>query len=297
MTDLGWPPYRDLVEGEAKRTGRLITSMQARDIVCDPRTAEDDVVDAVFNKYLDAGCDGLFLTAVSHLGFRLPVERIVRTIEAARPLRFVVVDGAQDFCHATADLRNEYCDLYLTGCHKWLQGFHPMGLGFYGRQRSRGRIETLLAHLLSTGEIDDPLLRFTTQLESASLDGDTETVNLIPLFTCQGAAADALDSYSPLPIALRQRQENLALAVSLAQSRGWHSILPAEPFRTGILLLQADRETTRSRAATDLRGGSSRMKRPALTAYDDGIVRLSMPAVPWRVQEIDRLGSALQTVA
>ena len=104
----------------------------------------------------------------------------------------------QDYCHVSADLRNEYCDLYLASCHKWLQGFHPMGLGFYGR-RSRSMIETALGQLLSSGDLDDPLLRLTVQMETATLDGETVAVNLIALFTSQGAAADALERSSPLP--------------------------------------------------------------------------------------------------
>src|SRR5439155_16315415 len=136
---------------------------------------------------------------------------------------------------------HEYCDLYLAGCHKWLQGFHAMGLGFYGRRQSKAVIETLLEHLLSSGELNDPLLRFTRQLETATLDGVSETVNLIPLFTCQGAAAEALESLSPLAALLAMRTTNVIQAAAVADECGWHSILPAQPFRTGILLLQAAR--------------------------------------------------------
>ncbi|HUY32810.1 MAG TPA: hypothetical protein VMV69_08515 [Pirellulales bacterium] len=96
-------------------------------------------------------------------------------------------------------------------------------------------IETLVSKLLSSGELDDPLLRFTTQIETARLDGETETVSLIPLFTCQGAAADSLERPSSLSAVLRQRQSNLLEAASLAASCGWQSVLPAEPFRTGAI--------------------------------------------------------------
>ena len=133
------------------------------------RTTEDEIVKVFRDRFLPEGCDGVFLPSVSHLGLRLPVERIVRSLESSGQVRFVVIDGAKDFCHVSADLRNEYCDLYLAGSHKWLQDHHAMGLGIYGRRSSRGMIETVLAHLLSAGELDDPLLRFSALLEKGNL--------------------------------------------------------------------------------------------------------------------------------
>ena len=91
------------------------------------------------------------------------MEQLVRSLEEAREPRFVVIDGAQEFCHVSADLRNDFCDLYLAGCHKWLQAYHPMGLAFYGRRRSQFIIETALKDLVTAGQLDDPLLRFSKQ--------------------------------------------------------------------------------------------------------------------------------------
>ncbi len=296
VTDLGWPPYHKILESQAARASRTVTTLAVRELMCDGQATEEQVVEAVRNRFVQSDCDGLFLTAVSNLGFRLPVERLVRALEAVRELRFVVIDGAQDFCHVSADLSREYCDLYLASCHKWLQGFHPMGLGFYGRRRSRSVIETALGQMLASGDLDDPLLRFTAQLENSALDGDTETVNLIPLLTSQGAAADALERPSPLPTLLGVRQKNLAQATLVAESCGWRSLMPAEPFRTGILLLQAEREATRSLPAEAVRGAFAE-KGIALTAYDAGTIRLSMPAAEWQPEEIDQVGRALRSVA
>jgi len=296
VTDLGWPPYREILDGEARRAGRSVTPLAVRELICDSQFGEDDLVDAVRRRFLAAGCDGLFLTAVSHQGFRLPAERLVRALEQVREVRSIVIDGAQDFCHASADLSNEYCDLYLAGCHKWLQGFHPMGLGFYGRRRSRVMVEMLLVDLLESGELNDPLLRFTTQIESAKLDGETETVNLIPIFTCQGATAEALERSASVPSLLGMRRRNVLQAASVAESSGWRPVLPAEPFRTGIMLLQSERDVIRRRSHRDLRE-SFADEGVALTAYDGGFVRLSMPATEWQPQEIDQLRSALHSVA
>ena len=297
VTDLGWPPYHKILETEAARARRVVTTLAVRELMCNGQATEDQLVEAVRSRFVQSDCDGLFLTAVSNLGFRLPVERLVRALEAARELRFVVIDGAQDFCHVSADLGNEYCDLYLASCHKWLQGFHPMGLGFYGRHRSRSMIETAAPPAAFAGA--NSMTRCCGSRhswKSAALDGETETVNLIPLFTSQGAAADALERPSPPPKLLGVRHKNLAQATAVAESCGWRSLLPAEPFRTGILLLQAESEATRSRPADALRGAFAEHG-IALTAYEGGSIRLSMPAAEWKPEDIDRLGGALQAVA
>ncbi|MBX9578823.1 MAG: aminotransferase class V-fold PLP-dependent enzyme, partial [Gemmataceae bacterium] len=139
----------------------------------------------------------MFLTAVGHLGVRLPVERIVRAVEARHRVWFVTVDGAQEFCHTGADLAGEFCDLYLAGCHKWLRAHQPMGVGFYGRARSRGVVDGVLARALGAGELDDPLLGLSGRVEADAAGGGTETANLLPLFAARGAAGDAGPAVAP----------------------------------------------------------------------------------------------------
>jgi hypothetical protein len=295
VTDLGWPPYRAILDQEATRTSRRVTALPIRGPISRADASEAEIVSTIRNEFCRTDCDGLFLTGVSHLGIRLPVEAIVRSLEAARELRFVVIDGAQDFCHASAGLKTEYCDLYLAGCHKWLQGFHPMGLGFYGRNRSRGIIETLLNQMIEAGELDDPLLRFTNQLETKTLDGETETVNLIPLFTCQGAAADAIDRSLSLADSLDIRRANLDSVAETAFTRGWRPLIPAEPFRTGIMLLQASGSEARSLGSAAMRNAFAD-RGVAITAYDEGIIRLSMPSIAWSSADTDTLDSALRSI-
>lgn len=296
VTDLCWPRYWEILDHTAQQAGRPLMPVKVQALLAGDGTTDDEIIQAIRDQFQRSEADGLFLTAVSHLGQRLPLQRLVRSLETVRELRFVVVDGAQDFCHVSADLSMEYCDLYLTGSQKWLQGFHPMGLGYYGRKRSRGIIQTLLNHLLATGELDDPLLRFTTQLETAMLDGETETVNLISLFTCQGAAADALAQPASLETAFHSRRQNLIAAADVANACGWRSLLPAAPFRTGILLLQAERAVTRGRTAAELRQAFAG-EGVALTAYADGLIRLSMPVTAWQDNEIACLAGALRAVA
>jgi hypothetical protein len=292
-TDLGWPAYHDILEARARREGRHVTVCPIRDAVLRAKVSADEMVELVCKEFVRRDCDGLFLSAVSNLGPRLPIERIVTAINAVREARFVVIDGAQDFCHVSADIRNEYCDLYLAGCHKWLEAFMPMGLAFYGRRRSQSFIEMALARQLHAGEVDDPLLRFASRLESDADGAGTETVNVAPLFSCRGATADAVAAPVVPSQQLALRLKNLSDVMETGLFAGWTPVLPHSTLRTGILLLQAENDRTRDASAEEIR---SRFcdQGIALTAYPGGLVRLSMPDRPWTAGEIDVLRSAFR---
>ncbi|MBX9623411.1 MAG: aminotransferase class V-fold PLP-dependent enzyme, partial [Gemmataceae bacterium] len=196
-TDLGWPPYHDRLVATARRSGRTVTTLAVRDDALAGRATADEVVDRACRAYADNGCDGLFLTAVGHLGVRFPVERVVRAIESRNRVWFVVVDGAQELGHTGADLAGGFCDLYLAGCHKWVRAHHPLGVGFYGRARSRGVVDGVLARMVAAGDLDDPLLGLSARLEADAPAGGTETANLLPLFAARGAAGDARPAVAP----------------------------------------------------------------------------------------------------
>lgn len=144
-TDLDWPAYKAVLLAEAGAAGRVVTEVPLRDDVMAGRLTEAELLDRVCQRFAAAGCDGLYLTAVSNLGVRVPVERIVRRLEARHTVRAVVVDGAQEFAQFPDPAAAGVCDLYLAGSHKWLSGYHPLGIAFYGRRRSRGRVDTMLA--------------------------------------------------------------------------------------------------------------------------------------------------------
>jgi len=217
----------------------------------------------------------LFLPAVSNLGVKLPIPKIVQRIEAVGKVRFVAVDGAQEFCHTATELASDYCDLYLAGCHKWLAGHHPMGVGFYGRRRSRKFIDTVLARLVEAGIVDDPLLRFTEQIESGQTDSYTETVNLAGLFTSQAAVSEVIESNKPNanPVARETNREMVARVVSVA---GWQAEEIDPELRSAILLARSERSCVRSTDPAILRS-VFRDRGVGLTAYDNGRVRLSIP--------------------
>jgi selenocysteine lyase/cysteine desulfurase len=287
VTDLGWPAYHRILEEEARRTGRHVVTVALRDAILSGALDEDGVVKRVAHSFAREGCDGLFLTAVSNLGVRLPAERITRLLEEYHRVRFVVIDGAQDFCHLPGRLAAEYCDLYLTGCHKWLSAHLPLGVAFYGRRRSRGVIDTLVQRLVGSGDLDDPLLRFTTQLEADRLDGVTETVNLLPLFTARGAATDAASGR------VACRAENRSACERVATVAGWAPLSPHPSLRSAILLLEPTGAKTRETNPDALR---DRLRDAGLvaTTYDGGRVRLSMPGSALDSRQLDTLQRALR---
>ena len=292
-TDLGWPAYEAVLEAEARRVGRTLDRLGVRRAVFEDGLTPGQLAEFVADEAVARRGDALFLPAVTSDGVRLPVERIVRAVEARRELTFVAADGAQDFCHVGPDLGGDHCDLYLAGCHKWLGAYHPMGLAFYGRRRTRTLTEATAAGLLESGELDDPLLRFSEHLESGRLDGGTETVNLAGLFAGQAAADDA--ARIRLTGGPAGRADNHRAVAELAPAVGWRPVLPDPGFRSGILLLRPDRLDP-----TTVRGEELRSRfldvGVALTAYDGGTVRLSLPDVPLGPDTIAVVRSALGRV-
>ncbi|WP_425400388.1 aminotransferase class V-fold PLP-dependent enzyme [Aeoliella sp.] len=296
VTDLGWPPYHTILDGESRRMNRRRTTVKLQRELPTSELDQEEIVERIRAAYIVHHCDGLFLTAVSHLGVRLPVQEIVQAIAQSAELRFVVVDGAQDFCHVDSDLQGDCADLYLAGAHKWLGSFHPLGLAFYGKRRSRDLVETVLQDNLDCGNLDDPLLRFMNSGNTSESGCPEETVNLAGLFSCQGAVSDATMLVADKARQFASRLANARAIAEMAESLGWSSEMPRQPLQCGILLLQSRSERIRSLPAESLR---SRFYQHgiALTGYDQGRVRLSMPGDRLNEEDLNSIRTALTGVA
>src|SRR5262249_15476470 len=138
---------------------------------------------------------------------------IVASLSSVRPPRLVVVDGAQALAHVPIDLQGS--DVYLAGCHKWLGAGHPLGLAFHPRPRSREFLRNVAEDMLADGDMNDPLLLFTVQLENRRLEPFSETVSLAGLFSCAAAAVTEMDNSLEPPARLQIR---LANAAALAEA-------------------------------------------------------------------------------
>jgi selenocysteine lyase/cysteine desulfurase len=290
-TDLDWPGYREILNTECRRANRTLTPIAIRSTLLRNNLSDTELVEYLRKQFFRNNCDGLFLTAVSNDGIRFPIRRLVQQLETTGSSLFTVVDGAQDFCHASSDFRS--CDLYLTGVHKWLQAYQPLGIGFYGRVRSKERIEFILDQMLASGDLDDPLLRWTSTL--ASQCRVQETFNLAPLFTAQGAIEDATSVDESSVKFLDERLGNRETASQLAQRTDWQPISPDPSLRTGILMLRPENPAI-ARQQPDTLREAFRDRGISLSTYPEGLLRLSMPATPFTGNELMQLSDGLRSV-
>lgn len=293
VVDATWPAYREILESECRRADRRINTVAIRDLILLKQTTIDEVVATISSAFTNMKCDGLFLPAVTHDGIRLPVANIVSHLESIHGPIPVVIDGAQDFCHTPSKLNTEHCDLYLAGCHKWLGGYYPMGMAFYGRTRSAEWIEMVLQQMLADGELDDPLLRFSSQLETDSLDGSTETVNLASLFSCYGATLDAAEERESV---FQQRRANADRIVEVSQETDWCVASPSPEFQSAVVMLEATASAVRELPAKTLRTAFEQQGL-SLSAYPGGRIRLSMPEVPLADCHLNQIRKALHAVS
>jgi hypothetical protein len=292
-SDLSWPSYRLILNRSCRKHGAQITTLSLRKRILRGHLESGDVVEDVVRCFIHSKCDGLFLPAVDNLGIRVPVERIVQAIRQQATLRFVVIDGAQAFCHVPIDLAAGFCDFFIAGCHKWLGAYQPLGLAFYGHPRSRAYVEQATQRLQRSGMIDDPLMRFITQLQGCTLGRYGETVNLVPLFSCQGALQDAAST--PPSLALPTRVANADHLVGMIASLGWRPVRPAGDLRTGILLGQSEAKSSRNVCPESLRR-LFHESGLAVSTYPKGLVRVSLPAKIWESGTLADVSGAFERV-
>ena len=292
VTDMEWPAYMAALTAECRRTHGAVTTVPVRHSLFRDGIGREELIDRLAAYYRSHDCDGLFLSAVTYQGVRLPVRELVGALgEAARP-RLVVVDGAQAINHVPLGLGDRYCDLLLAGCHKWLRAYHPMGLAFCCRAESEGFVNAVSHQMLADGELDDPLLSFTRQLEGGTLETYSETVNLAPMFTAAAAVRRMLKSPRTKPEELSCQVANARQLTGKAPASGWRPLRPSEPLQTGILLLEAKSRDTRA-APIEMLRQRFLTAGIALTAYDGGLIRASLPDDLLGGHDHDLLRSAL----
>lgn len=289
--DVGWPAYHAILRDVAGRHHKEVVEVPIKELILGGASSAE-VVSRVVSDYRFHECRSLFLPAISNEGIRLPVAEILHTLRSQEEIRFAVVDGAQEVTHRPLQIPLHGSDFYITGTHKWLRGYHPLGIGVYARPETAPLIDRYRLHLYETGVMDDPLLSFSEQLEANSLDGISETVNLTPLFSAKGAIDDANR------ISLGERtfpiqRESYAIVADLAQQAGWSPRQMSQDFQTGILMLRRKSSIGKSLVSrTDFA-----RHQLALTTYDSGEIRVSIPRRPLRPGELNALRTALAACA
>jgi len=296
VTDMEWPAYVKALAVECQRKGRLLTTVPMREAILRDRIGQDEAIDRLLGYYRRHDCDGLFLSAVTFQGVQLPIRRLVQALGDREKPRFVVVDGAQALNHIPLGLGEEYCDLLLAGCHKWLRAYQTLGLAFCCRRSAEPLVVEACANMRSRGELDDPLLAFTNQLEGEATDSYSETVNLTPMFTAAAAVRRMLGSPHAKRHELLAQVANADRLADAAPQSGWTAARPTLPMQSGILLLEPRRQDTRTAPPDVLRARLSAAGL-ALTVYDGGTIRASLPDRPFDGADLSHLQAALSRCA
>jgi hypothetical protein len=290
--DLGWPRYHEILCDVARKLNRHVVQVSLRHLA-ENNCSEALIVDAVTKAFRVSGASGLFLPAISHDGVQLPLGHIAHSVRASNELRFFAVDGAQHLAHGNGRFTEMDCDFYVAGTHKWLRSLYPLGVAIYGLRRSKEMIETTVQELAKVGSIDDPLLKFTAQLENSELDGITETVNLSALLSAHGAALDAYPSRLRSKI-MSIQLKNAECISTVAEDAGWRPIRRSSTLGSGILMLRPPISIFGQ--GEDLRDHLESHGVIA-TTYADGAVRFSMPRRSLEDARVNVIRLALHSVS
>ena len=293
-SDLNWPHWQAIVAKEATRSGQRTFVVPLRDAVLRQQSSAEEVTTRLASAFLSNRCDGIFLPAVNNLGIRLPLAHLLSALKFAGRLRFVLIDASQSFCHVPEPTSAEFADITVTGSHKWLCGWLPLGIAVCG-----GPViaEQLRAMLKSAGsfDLDDPLLRFSQQVCLHSVDNFGETVNVAPLFSANAAIRNQHTHTGGMGEQVRQQALNRTAIERASAGSSWSVVQTDVPLRSGIMLMQSsspviqrmDPETLRTRF---------REQGVALTAYSRGLIRISVPTETLSNQSIDVLAQAFRCI-
>ena len=82
-------------------------------------------------------------------------------------------------------------------------------------------------------QLDDPMLRFSEQLESNARESFCETVNVAPMFTATAAAGRALSAEPPPGAKFALQLENADRLARHASRTGWRVLRPKSSLRCG----------------------------------------------------------------
>ncbi|MCA9151112.1 MAG: hypothetical protein KDA92_17495, partial [Planctomycetales bacterium] len=82
-TDLEWPAYLDHLRAMAKRRGRSIHVVPLRRMIFQSGATATDVRELLLDTALANACDGAFVSDITYLGIRLPIEEICSGLRAA----------------------------------------------------------------------------------------------------------------------------------------------------------------------------------------------------------------------
>ena len=294
VTDLAWPSYQRILKREACKAHARLDCLEIRAGILRREISSKKLIKMIVGRIFAKKVRGVFIPEVSHDGIRLPVAEIVQAIRQHDRNMFVVVDGSQAFGQVPLHLSRTPSDFYLGGCHKWLGSHLPLGIGFCPNPETAFDIERTCNELLDRRILDDPLLAFLESIQAGRQRRFTETVNLSPLFSCRGSVEDQYIEGS-LAGRFRRRLVNADMVRRIARMTGWIPLLPDEEFRSASVLLRPASSLVRGCCPAILRE-RFQARGIALTCYDHGTIRLSMPSDPFQANQAGMLIQALALI-
>lgn len=265
--DLLWPPYRKILAKVCRQAGVPFFAAPLRSAALFAEATLDELTLAVCRTYREQGCDGLVLPLIDHRGITVPVAEIVAWLRSHGCLpKLTIVDASQAIGHVPIDISSLGCDWLIGGAHKWIGGYHPLGIAVVS-----GTTQLNTSRLSFT----DPLLRLIQEVAGKHPARHGETAAILPLLTAAGAVADF--GRRPSEERLTERLGNRIKLTSLLLHAGWQP-LRSRSERHGILL---------ARPSFDLARNAGLMLRElfvsfgiTLTQYANGLVRFSLPDTP-----------------
>ena len=288
VTDVSWPAYQHTLQRAAHQCGSQITTVKIRRDLLRGKLTADELIVRIVTQFSNSSCDGLFLPLVDNLGVQIPISRIVASIRKKCELRLAVVDAAQAYNHVSLDETIRACDVVIAGCHKWLNAFTPMGVGFFGRTGSCDYIRDSVCRWKRQGRIDDPLMQFADELELNQPRQFGETVSISPLLTSNGAAVEALEKQVSRDII----ESNVDSLTSIAESHRWRTLVSDPALSSRIMLMQSGQLEVQKLSSESLRRRFLD-RGIALSSYAKGIIRVALPTRCLTKNDLVRLDHTL----
>lgn len=283
-TNAEWPGYASILQQEVSGTSSTIIVASTDDA---RNVRSFGLIDRLAHEWKTHSCDGLFLSAVNHLGRTIPLSELLVALKPKPSC--VVVDGAQHLCHVPEVLPGEI-DFYIAGGHKWLGSGLPIGVGICGRKGSAVKLEAFIHQQLRQQSFDDPLLNLIESHRFSRETGCGETVSVAPLLNCHAAMSEAGEFLLNGRLQLKKRVTNAVEISDLLSATSWNTA--CEP-GNGIIVARSP-AVTASPAAIRM---AFQERGLAVSAFEGGIVRLSMPSTKLTGAQIRRIAETCQRLA
>ena len=297
-TDLNWPHWQAIVSDEAARCGQSVTVASVKEAVLADRMSATDLASQLETAFGDGGCDGVFLPVVNNLGVRLPLAKLLPGLKSFGNLRFTLLDAAQSFCHLPEPAPSHLADVTIAGCHKWLRGSLPLGIAACERPLVAEQMHKILSENNGTPtDLYDPILRFTQEIVSHTINKYSETVNIAPLFSANAAVATPRVSSAALQAQVSCQAHNVNRIRQAATGTSWSPVETDESLQSGIVLLRSQKPSVRAAAECDDVRTDLRAHGVVVSTYPRGLVRISSPTTAMSDESLSMLANALRRVA